>query len=131
MRGHGLGVLERAAGLEVRRDAGRPEHVAAELDLEPGFGRAPADHAIGVDPVHRLVGQHACFANRRAEEGGLAVAADPGRGKVLVDEGLQLVMRRQSNSLRIAARCCLTVGLAASCCFAAGLPAAETCSVSI
>src|SRR5258708_2441818 len=44
VRGHGLSVFERAAGLEIGGDAGRAEHVAAELDLEAGFGRPPADH---------------------------------------------------------------------------------------
>jgi hypothetical protein len=38
MRGHSLGVFERAAGLEIGGDAGRAEHMAAELDLETGFG---------------------------------------------------------------------------------------------
>ena len=47
---------KRAAGLEIGGDPGRAEHVAAELDLEAGFGRAPSDHAVGVNPVHRLVG---------------------------------------------------------------------------
>jgi hypothetical protein len=37
VRGHGLGVFERAARLEVSRDARRAEHVAAELDLEAGL----------------------------------------------------------------------------------------------
>src|SRR5271154_422878 len=56
VRGHGLGVLKRSAGLEIGGDAGRTEHMAAEFLLEAGFGRAPADHTVGVDPVHRLVG---------------------------------------------------------------------------
>jgi hypothetical protein len=38
VRGHGLGLFERAAGLEIGGDAGRAEHMAAELDLETGFG---------------------------------------------------------------------------------------------
>jgi len=41
--------------LEIGGDAGRAEHVAAELDPEAGVGRAPARHAVGVDAVHRLV----------------------------------------------------------------------------
>jgi hypothetical protein len=59
MRRHGLGVFQRAAHLEVGGDAGRAEHVATELDLEAGFGGAPADHAVGVNAVHRFVGQRA------------------------------------------------------------------------
>jgi hypothetical protein len=50
VRRHSLRVLERGA-LEVGGYAGRAERVAAELDLEASTGRAPADHAIGVDTV--------------------------------------------------------------------------------
>jgi hypothetical protein len=75
------------------------KHVAAELDLEAGLGGAPTDHAIGVDPVHRLFGQHAGPADRRAE-GGLAVIADTSRVEVFVDKGLQLVVRRHLPSDR-------------------------------
>ena len=46
--------------------------MAAELDPEAGVGRAP--RTIGVDAVHRLVGEHAGFAEHRAEEEGLAHA---------------------------------------------------------
>ena len=68
--------------------------MAAELNPEAGVGRAPAHHAVGVDAVHRLVGEHAGFAERRAEEGGLAVLADAGRGEILIEELFELVMRR-------------------------------------
>jgi hypothetical protein len=91
---HGLGILERAAGLEIGGNAGRAKHVTAELDLEPGISRAPAHHAIGVDPVHRLVGQNIGLADRRAEEGGLAGLSDAGRCEILIDEGFELVVRR-------------------------------------
>ena len=67
-------VFERAAGLEVSGDAGRAKHVAAELHLEAGIGRAMTDHAVGIDAVHQLVSQHAGLADRRTEEGGLACA---------------------------------------------------------
>ena len=80
------GVFERSAGLEIGGDAGRAEHVAAELDPEAGVGRAPAHHAVGVDAVHRLVGEHG--------RGGLAVLADAGRGEILIEELFELVMRR-------------------------------------
>jgi len=52
VRGYGVGVFERAISLEVGLDAGRAEHMAADFDLEPGIGRLPANHAVGVDPVH-------------------------------------------------------------------------------
>jgi hypothetical protein len=67
--------------------------VAAELDLEAGIGRPPTHHAISIDADHRLVSEHAVFADRRAEEGGLAILPDTGRGEILIDEVLALVMR--------------------------------------
>jgi len=90
VRGHGLGVLERAAGFEIGGDTSRPEHVAAEFDLEAGIGRASAHHAIGVDPVHWPIGEDAGLSDRGAEERGLAILPDPGRGQVLVDKGFEL-----------------------------------------
>src|ERR1700730_9976362 len=82
VRGHRLRVFERAAGFEIGGDAGRTEHMAAEIDLEPGFGHSQADHLIGIDAVHRVFRQPARLADRRAEEGGLAVVADAGRGEI-------------------------------------------------
>jgi hypothetical protein len=82
MRRHGLGVLERPAGLEIGRDARRPEHMAPELDAEAALGGAPADHAIGVDAMHRRIAEAAGSAERGAEEGSLAVVTDAGRGNV-------------------------------------------------
>src|SRR5260370_32321525 len=58
VRGHDLGILG-AAGLEIGGDAGRPEHMAAELDLKTGIGRTPADHAVGVAPGHHGSGKYA------------------------------------------------------------------------
>jgi len=68
VRRHGLSVFECAAGLEIRGDASRAEHVAAELALEAGFGRPSADHLIGVDAVHRAFRQHpgSLFSFRKA-----------------------------------------------------------------
>src|SRR5437763_17054315 len=76
MRRHGLCILERAAGLEIGGDARRPEHMAPELDPEPGLGGAPADHAIGVDAVHRRVAEPAGPAERAAGEGAVAGVAN-------------------------------------------------------
>src|SRR5712691_2608970 len=83
VRRHGLGVLEGPAGLEISRDAGRPKDVTPELDSKAGLGGAPADHAIGVDAVHRRIAETAGSAERSAEEGALAVVANAGRGNVL------------------------------------------------
>src|SRR5580693_8606988 len=45
---HRGGLLERAAVLEIGRDARRPETVVAELGDDASRRRAPADHRIGV-----------------------------------------------------------------------------------
>src|SRR6516162_1642314 len=76
VRGHSQGVFERAAGLEVGGDAGRPEHVAAELPLKAGLGGTAADHLIGIDAMHWPVGRDSRFSDRRAEEGGPFLIAD-------------------------------------------------------
>ena len=49
VRRHRLSVFKRTAGPEIGGDARRPKHMAAELDLESGFGRPPADHLVGID----------------------------------------------------------------------------------
>jgi hypothetical protein len=58
-----------------------------------------ATSRVSIDPVHRLVSQHTGFADRRAEEGGLAVLADPGRGEILIDELLEFVVPRHLMAL--------------------------------
>jgi hypothetical protein len=57
--------------------------VAPELDPETDVGRAPADHAIGVDPVHRCIAEAAGPAECGAEEAVLAVVANAGGGYIL------------------------------------------------
>ena len=94
VRRHCLRIFQRAALIEIGGDASCPEHMTAELDLETRFGRAPPDHLIGVDAVHRVLRQPAGLAGGRAEEGGLAGIADAGRVEIFVDELFELVMRR-------------------------------------
>src|SRR6266700_5746567 len=71
VRRHGLCLLEGTARFEIGGDTGRPEHVAPELSLEAGLGRAPTDHLVGIAAMHRPVDQHPGSAGCRAEEGGL------------------------------------------------------------
>src|SRR6516225_1308364 len=94
MRGHGLRVFQRDTGFEIRSNARRAENVAAELALQASLCRAPPDHLIGIHAMHGAVRKHPGSAGRRAEEGSLAVLADPGRSEILVEELLKLVMRR-------------------------------------
>src|SRR6266852_7488948 len=48
VRGHRLCVLERTSILQIRRDPGRTEGMAADRGLDAGGGGAPAHHAPGV-----------------------------------------------------------------------------------
>src|SRR5580693_4042465 len=64
------------------------------LILNPASAVRRRTMPIGIDAVHRLVGEHAGLADRGAEQGGLAVLADSGRGEILIKELLELVMRR-------------------------------------
>ena len=94
VRGHSLRIFQRATGFQIRSNARRAENVAAELALQASFCRASANHLIGIHSMHRPVRQHPGPACRRTEEGGLAFLADPGRSEILVEELLELVMRR-------------------------------------
>jgi len=94
VRGHSLGIFERAAGLEVGSNPGRAKYVAPDLSVEASFGRAPADHLIGIDTVHRPIRQHSGSAGRRAEEGGLTAVPDAGGVEIFIEELLELVVRR-------------------------------------
>jgi hypothetical protein len=71
--------------MPVARKTWQPEPV-----LEPGFGGAPADHAVGIHPVHRCRRERAGLARSGAEEGALTVAAEPGRFEILVEVHLDL-----------------------------------------
>lgn len=94
MRCHSLRVLERAAAFKIRCDSGRAEHMAAETLREPSVGRAPAHHAVGIDPVHRARRQSIASADRGAKEGSFAKVTDAGRSDVLIEIGFEAVVRR-------------------------------------
>ncbi len=67
MRGHGLGIFKRAAGLKIGGDAGRAENVAPEAAIQAGLGGAPAHHLIGINAMHWPVGQDLVGETGRAE----------------------------------------------------------------
>ena len=56
VRGHGLSILQSAAGFKIGGDPGCSESVAADPDSRAEIGGASLDHAPGVDAVHRFVG---------------------------------------------------------------------------
>ena len=94
MRGHGLCVFERATVAKIGRDPRRPKRVAPHAPGQPCVGCAPLDHAVGVDPVHRFLGQRIRFPVRAAEEGRPDIAADAGGSNVFIQKLFQLVVRR-------------------------------------
>jgi len=58
MVGHRCGLLQRAAVLEIGRDARRPETVVADLGLDAGRRGSPADHRMGVGLGQGSAGDH-------------------------------------------------------------------------
>ena len=90
VRGHRLGVLQRAAGFEIGGDARGAEDIAADPGARAELRGAALDHAPGVDAVHRRGGECAGAAGGGAEEGALATVADAGRFEI----GFEIVMRR-------------------------------------
>jgi hypothetical protein len=68
--------------------------MAADLDRRAEIGGATLDHAPGINPVHRLLGQCAGASHGGAEEGGLATVANARSAYIGVEIGFQIVMRR-------------------------------------
>jgi hypothetical protein len=99
MRRHDLRVFERAASLQISRDAGCSKRVTADLDLHAALAAAALDHASSVDAVHSVAGELAGATASRAEEGAPFVAGDAGGTNVLIEEGFELVVRRHLVSL--------------------------------
>jgi hypothetical protein len=90
VRGHGLRVLERSAGLEIGRDTRRAKCMTSNLDAHAEIRGAALNHAPGVDTVHRLVGQYVGAAGSGAEERAFAILADAGGLYVGVQVGSRL-----------------------------------------
>ncbi len=59
MGGHLLGDLEAAAVLDVGGDFGRPAGAAADLGLDPGRERSPANHPPNVRLEQGIASEHA------------------------------------------------------------------------
>jgi len=75
--GHGSGLLQRAAVLEVRRNAGGPETVVADLGLDAGRRSPPANHRVGVGLGQGSAGEFACAAADGPEQRVLRTVLDP------------------------------------------------------
>ena len=74
---HGGGLFERAAVLEIGRDAGRPERVVADFGLDVGRRRASADHGVGVGLGQRRRRQRIRAAADGPKQRPLRIAASP------------------------------------------------------
>ena len=77
-----LRVLDRPAVLEVGRDAGRSEGLAAGVSVQACCLRAPVDDPQRIVPRQRPLGELSRARARRAEEGSLLVGLDAGRVEV-------------------------------------------------
>src|SRR5271169_2715288 len=75
---HRRGLFQRAAVLEIGRDAGRPEAVVAEFGCDAGTGRPPADHRVGVRLWQHRARELAGAAADRAEQRPLGIVAQLG-----------------------------------------------------
>jgi hypothetical protein len=81
VRGHRPRVFERAAGFEIGGDAGRTEHMAAEIDLDrlrPFAGGSSDRYRRGASGFPST----GPSCRPPSGRGGLAVVADAGRGEI-------------------------------------------------
>src|SRR4051812_12242351 len=74
-----LSNVERAAILQVIRDAGRPKRVASNLDLKARIPGPPPNHAPGILGGHGILGERLCPPDGDAKERALAVLGNLGR----------------------------------------------------
>jgi hypothetical protein len=77
---HRRRFFQRAAVLEISRDASRSETVVAEFGCDPGCRRAPADHRIRVRLRPHGARELAGAASDRAEQRSLGIAAQVSSG---------------------------------------------------
>ena len=95
VRGDGLRFLDRSAILQVSRDSGGPESVAACADGKPDAACPPFDHAKHVVGVHSaLRDDPARLAVECSEQGRVAIASDCRRVKIRVEICLGIMVRR-------------------------------------
>jgi hypothetical protein len=99
VRRHCLGAFEGTAVVEIGCDPRCAERVTADFGVEAGVPRAPADHAPGVDAVHRRTGQLACAAARGA--GVRFCVHDPGGLKIGVEIGFEIGGRASNGTCRL------------------------------
>ena len=93
MRRHFLGVFERTAIGEIGGDAGRAQHVIADLGKNAGSDSTPSDHAPGIRLIHRLPREHGGVVSAAgAEQKALAVLGDCGHGNIGVQRLGERVM---------------------------------------
>jgi hypothetical protein len=100
MRRHFLRVFERAAVGEIGGDAGRAQHVIADLGKNAGSDSTPSDHAPGIRLIHRLPREHGGVVSAAgAEQKALAVLGDCGHGNIGVQRLGERVMARHGVKL--------------------------------
>ena len=101
VRRHCLAAFEGTAVVEIGCDPRCAERVTADFGVEAGVPHAPADHAPGVDAVHRRTGQLARAAARGAEQGSPLCVRDPGGLKIGVEIGFEIGGRASNGTCRL------------------------------
>jgi len=94
VRGHLLGNLKATAVLEVGGDSGRAEGVAADLGLDPGRERPPANHPRHVGLEQGIASHPPRSAARRPEERAFPVLGDAGSPNVLLQIAIEIMVGR-------------------------------------
>ena len=91
---HLRGLLKRAAVLEIRGDAGRPERVIADLGRDLGRPRSPLDHRIGVCLGKGIAGEPAERTAVGLKQQRLRIAREARAVDIRVQIGFEIVMAR-------------------------------------
>ena len=92
MSGHLLGNLQLAAIPQISRDAGGTKGVAADFGLDAGRERPPANHPPHIGLEQGIAGELTGSAPSRAEERLFPVLGDAGRGDVLLQIAVEIVV---------------------------------------
>ena len=89
---HGGGLFERAAVLEIGRDARRPKRVIADFRPDIGRCRAAADHGVGIGLGKRRRRQRIRAAADRPKQRPLRIAGEAAAVDIGVKVGLKIVV---------------------------------------
>jgi len=90
--GHGGGLFERAAVLEVGGDPGRAKREVADLGRDAGRSRAPTDHRVGVCLGQGRRRQRVGASADRPKQRPLRIAREPAAVDIGMEVSLEVVV---------------------------------------